>query len=226
MQLETHYNKLYKEAIQEISTDNYEIDTLINSDADKRTGITLIIRPSIEVKQEIQKFLNQLKKIEPNQYYYPSTDVHITVMSIISCYEDFDLNKIELSEYIALIQECIIKNTALKIQFKGLTASHSCFMIQGFMNNNSLNAIRDRLRSAFKSSALEQSIDKRYAIQTAHSTVVRFSEKLQHKTEFLNLIKQFRNTDFGTFDIDSYELVYNDWYHRKKRVKILHRFNT
>lgn len=224
MNTKAHYDKLYAAAISQIATGNCQIDFQIDSNTDNRFGITLLIRPSIAIKNKIQEFLNELKELEPKQYYYPNTDIHITVMSIISCYENFDLTQIKLSEYVALIQKSLITYTKIKIQFKGVTASPSCLMIQGFMNNENLNTMRNELRFKFKNSTLEQSIDARYAIQTAHSTVVRFKEELQHKTEFLKVVEKYRHTDFGTFNVDKVELVYNDWYQKKKHVKVLHEF--
>tara|TARA_R110002050_G_scaffold281956_2_gene429631 strand:- start:805 stop:1485 length:681 start_codon:yes stop_codon:yes gene_type:complete len=224
MNLKTHYNNLYTESIKKISNDNYQIDELIDSSLDQRFGITLIIKPSIEVKNEIQKFLNQLKSIDPNQYYYQNSDIHITVLSIISCYNGFKLEGIKLSEYIKTIKKSIITNSNIKIEFKGITASPSCIMIQGFMNNKSLNEIRNNLRENFKNTTLEQSIDKRYSIQTAHSTVVRFKEKLNKKSEFLETIEAFKDYTFGSFLPKNIELVYNDWYQKEKHVKELFKF--
>lgn len=226
MILKEHYSKLYKESINEISSGKYEIDSLIDSKFDKRFGITLLIRPSNEVKDEIQKFLCELKKVEPNQYFYPNSDIHITIMSIISCYEGFDIEKIDLSEYIELIKKCLPLNNKNnnKIQFKGLTSYNSCIMVQGFMNNDVINNIRDNLRVEFKNSELEQSLDKRYPIQTAHSTIVRLRKKLKQKEEFLKIIDKYVDFDFGTFGIEKIELVYNDWYQRKGLVKKLHEF--
>jgi len=224
MNLEAHYSKLYNESINKISSGNYEIDTLIDSDFDKRFGITLILRPSSKVKNNIQKFISQLKKIEPHQYYYPSSDLHITIMSIISCYDGFDISKINLSKYIELVKKCLIKNKQTSIQFKGLTASNSCIMLQGFMNNSTINDMRDLLRLEFKNSPLEQSLDKRYAIQTAHSTIVRFRKELKNPKEFLKTIDQFKNYDFGTFEVKEVELVFNDWYQRKENTKLLETF--
>jgi 2'-5' RNA ligase len=224
MNLEAHYSKLYNESIGKISSGNYEIDTLIDSAFDKRFGITLILRPSSEVKNNIQKFIGQLKKVEPNQYYYPNSDIHITIMSIISCYDGFDISKIDLSKYVELIKKCLIINQHTTIQFKGLTASNSCIMLQGFMNNNTINEIRDLLRQEFKNSTLEQSLDKRYAIQTAHSTIVRFRKELKTPKEFIKTIEQFKDYDFGTFEVKEFELVLNDWYQRKENTKLLKTF--
>ncbi|NMH88593.1 2'-5' RNA ligase family protein [Flavivirga algicola] len=225
MNLEAHYKNLYEESIQKISNDDYQIDDLIHSPLDNRFGITLLARPSKKVKNEIQKFLSKLKTIEPNQYYYANSDIHITVMSIISCYDGFMLKDIELPEYIKHINDSLIDDSNIEIKFKGITASPSCVMIQGFMNNESLNKIRNKLRDNFKNSTLEQSIDKRYAIQTAHATVVRFTENLSKKSDFLNLIENHKDHNFGSFKIKTLELVYNDWYQKQKHVKNLFSFN-
>ena len=224
MNLENHYKKLYHESINKISSDNYHIDTLIDSKNDRRFGLTLIIRPSNEIKTKIQDFLKNFKEIEPNQYYYPNSDIHITVMSIISCYSDFDMSKIDVQKYIDLTEKCLLKGIDLNITFKGITASPSGVMVQGFMNNNELNDIRNRLRKAFKNSNVEQSLDKRYLIQTAHSTIIRFRKELSQKEKFLELLDNSINYDFGTFKVNKFELVYNDWYQREQYVKKIHEF--
>lgn len=226
MNLEEHYKKLYNDSINKISSDNYEIDDFIDSNKDERFGITLLIRPSIEIKEKIQKFIKEIEKIEPNQYYYPNSDIHITVMSIISCYEGFDIKRIDLTKYIELIEKCIVEKNDLNITFKGITASPSGIMIQGFMDNNELNDIRDRLRREFKSSNLEQSLDKRYLIQTAHSTIVRFRKELSQKGKLLEFLDENINYSFGSFKVSEFELVYNDWYHRKRYVKEIYKFVT
>jgi 2'-5' RNA ligase len=224
MNLAEHYNKLYADSIAKIANGEYEIDHLIDSDTDHRFGITLVIRPDTATNNNIQQFLSEVKAIEPDQYYYHNSDIHITLMSIISCYDGFDLKNIHIEDYIQLIQQILSKHKGFKIQFKGLTASPSCILIQGFLTDT-LNEIRDDLRAGFKNSDLQQSIDKRYAIQTAHSTVIRFRSQLEDKDELVQLIEKYRDFDFGTFQVKQIELVYNDWYQREKFVKKLHQFS-
>lgn len=224
MNLEEHYKKLYHESIQRIVSDDYEIDHLIDAASDQRFGLTLVIRPSEEVKNTIQQLLDELKTVEPHQYYYPNSDIHITVMSIVSCYEGFDIKKIVLPRYIERIKTSLHTSERFQIQFRGLTASSSCILLQGFMPNDVLNEIRDNLRTAFKNTDLEQTIDKRYTIQTAHSTIVRFRKSFEQKDEFLKIIDRYVDHDFGTFDVKKLELVSNDWYQREKFVKKLYEF--
>nr|WP_276902151.1 2'-5' RNA ligase family protein [Pedobacter kyonggii] len=224
MNLVEHYHKLYTESVAKISAGNYETDHLIDSDNDQRFGFTLVIRPDAATKGKIQQFLAEAKAIEPAQYYYRNTDIHITLMSIISCYEGFDLKDIHVEDYIKLIQQVLARHKRFKIQFKGLTASPSCILVQGFLTDT-LNEIRDDLRAGFKNSDLQQSIDKRYAIQTAHATVIRFRSELIHVDALLGLIEKYRDFDFGTFEVKQVELVYNDWYQQERFVKKLQVFN-
>jgi len=224
MNLEEHYNKLYTGSITKIEADNYEIDHLIDSNDDYRFGITLLIRPDENTKVNIQHFLDEVKLIEPDQYYYQNSDIHITVMSIISCYDGFDLDKINIQDYVRVIKHVIEKHKNFTIQFKGITASPSCILLQGFFESDTLNEIRDQLRFSFKNSTLQQSLDQRYAIQTAHSTIIRFKENLTNKNAFLAIVEKYRDFDFGTFKVEKMELVYNDWYQRAQFVKNLHEF--
>lgn len=218
MNLQEQYNQLYQKSSKAISEGNYTIDNQINDASDSRFGLTLLIRPSDEVKHQIQSFLEELKEVDSKQYYYPNSDIHITLMAIISCYEGFTLDLIRVEKYIEIIQKSLINVEKIRIDFKGVTASPSAIMIQGFPTDESLNNLRDKLRENFKKSDLEQNIDSRYAIATAHSTVVRFQEKLEDAEQLIEVIAKFREFNFGEFTVDKLELVYNDWYQRKSNT--------
>ena len=151
--------------------------------------------------------------------------MHVTVMSIITCYDGFDLEQIAVDDYVNLIHQCLRSQTKIRISFKGITASPSCIMIQGFPQQSVLNELRNSLRAAFKTSSLQQTIDQRYSIQTAHVTAVRFTKLFTAKDKFIEVLEDFKNYDFGETTISEVELVHNDWYQREKFVKTLFRFN-
>ena len=65
MNLVEHYDNLYRASVQKILADEYQTDDLIDSPDDKRRGITLIIRSDLQVRNRIQKFIDDLKSIEP-----------------------------------------------------------------------------------------------------------------------------------------------------------------
>ncbi|WP_347158838.1 2'-5' RNA ligase family protein [Pontibacter chitinilyticus] len=224
MDLTTYYDNLYQASTTKIKKEGCETDRLISSANDERFGITLLLRPPLEVKNRIQQFLSELKSVDAAQYYYPNTDLHITVMSIISCYSGFELTKISVPVYVELVQKSIAGIPPFTVRFKGITASPSCVMVQGFLQNEALHTLRNNLRENFRAAAVEQTIDKRYALQTAHATVVRFRKELQQQKEYLAILDKYRSFDFGTFTVQALELVYNDWYQRHEHVMLLHRF--
>lgn len=119
MDLPAHY-KLYHESKAKIAGGNYEIDELIDSKDDCRFGITLVIRPDQSTKANIKHFLDEVKAIDPNQYYYQNSDLHITVISIISCYVGFELEQINIQDYVKLIEEILLKHRSFEIQLKDL----------------------------------------------------------------------------------------------------------
>ncbi|HEY1194057.1 2'-5' RNA ligase family protein [Flavobacterium sp.] len=221
MNLTEHYNQLYKSSSETISAGKYAIDSELKNESDSRFGITLLIRPSDEIKANIQHFIHELKKAEPEQYFYPDSDIHITVMSIISCSTTFQLNQISPNEYIEIICKSLVDVDKIKIHYKGVTASPSAIMIQGFPSDETLNNLRNRLRENFKNSDLQQSIDSRYEIFTAHSTIMRFQEKLHDPKKLIQIAEKYRDYDFGEFDVKNIELVYNDWYQRKDTTRVL-----
>lgn len=224
MNLEDHYNDLWKKALQKFKKQEFEFDTLINSDDDTRYGITLLARPSNEVKQNISKALQKIKTVAPNQYYYPISDLHITILSIISCYAGFSLDEIDQSEYRQIVHSATKSISPFKLHFRGVTASPSCIMVQGFPEGNQLKVLRNTLRHKFRQSKLQHSIDKRYQLQTAHMTAIRFKESFAKADKFVAAVTDLRNRDFGSCVIDQVELAGNDWYQQKEKVRRIDKF--
>ncbi|MBA4276168.1 mutarotase [Flavobacterium sp.] len=226
MDLDKYYSNLYETSIEFLLNDTYLIDDQIDSSLDDRFGITLLIRPSIQVKNSIQHFLDELKLIDFEQYYYPNSDIHITVMSIISCYNGFNLATISVPDYVEIIEKSLVGINSFEINFEGITVSPSAIMIQGFVSDNFLDDLRNNLRNNFKNSGLEESIDKRYSISTAHSTVVRFRKRIKNKEKLMETLKKYRDFNFGKFTVEKYDLVFNDWYQRKQFVQLLKQFKV
>ncbi|WP_428667922.1 2'-5' RNA ligase family protein [Runella sp.] len=225
MDLEQHYHQMWTHAVRQFTVGNFEYDSLTDAGSnDQRRGITLLARPSETVKEAVGKMLRDLHTSEPQQYYYPVTDIHVTVLSIISCYAGFSLSLIDIEAYKALVQKVLKNHKSFKVTFSGLTASPGSLIIQGFPEDDTLNDIRNTLRRRFRNSELQHSIDKRYAIQTAHSTVVRFKEPLADSETFLRKAKKYKEVDFGTFEVNELELVFNDWYQKAENTVVLAKY--
>lgn len=222
--LEFFYNKLFNESLDKFKNNYFEYDKFLDSSMDKRYGITLVIRPSEQVKENILKIQNEIKKLTKDQYFYPLEDLHITLLPIISCEENFSLDHINIGLYIKLIENALNDFKRFKIEFKGITASASCLMIKGFPVDNSLENIRDSLRKSFKKSDLYNSIDKRYILKSAHITFLRFKNPINNVDSFIDILKYYQNIDLGFADINQIEIYFNDWYFKSNNSVLLYKF--
>lgn len=224
MKLTAHYDSLWDQSIKKFQSGQYEYDSRVGEDNDNRYGVTLLARPSKQVKDKISRLQETLKEVSPHQYYYPYSDLHITILSIISCYPGFKPDQINPEEYSCIIQSVLDSVTPFRISFSGLTASPSCILIRGFPEADLLNNLRNGLRRRLLTSGLQHSIDSRYRLKTAHITSIRFTQPHLDEQSFLKKLTELKEMDFGGCLIDTLEFVGNDWYQQEGKTKLFKRF--
>lgn len=217
------YDHLFRQSIGAIEKGDVLPDRMIDK-KDNRRGLTLLVRPADDIKDNICRFQKEMKDIDGEQYYQPAADLHITALPVITCYGGFDLADVSLPDYVQVISESIQDIGKIGLVFKGITASREAVMIQGFPTDNSLGTLRERLRKNFGRTELQQSIDSRYPLSTAHITSIRFRKALKSPDRFAAMLQQHRKSDFGKMQAALLELVYNDWYQKHTVVETLHRF--
>lgn len=215
MRLEDHYDGMWQNALVHFRQGNIDVDNMIDSPEDDRRGVTLLARPSAAVRSSITELLHELEPHLPGQYFYPTQDMHVTVLSVITCVPGFSADQIEAERYLEMIRDAIKPAQPFDIDFRGLTAAPAGLMIRGYPKNDSLAHLRDSLRNSFRASSLHHTIDQRYRIETAHITALRFRKSITDPESFVDRISLFSNRSFGSCTIDRLELVENDWYQRR-----------
>jgi len=218
------YSQMWVDSIDKFKNNECEIDPLINDPTDMRRGITLLSYLDNSVVVEISNFLEELKFFEPKQYYYPKNELHLTILSIISCITGFKLSDIDVEAYSSVIKETLKNFDGFKVKYKGITMSSSCILIQGFPDCKQLNHLRDSLRVNFKKAKLESTIDSRYKISTAHTTAARCITPFENSHKVMKVLSKYKNYDFGTLEVNSLELVFNNWYQNLSITKGLSSF--
>ncbi len=213
-ELITHYDLMWQEAVQRLRNGQCEQDPLIRSKNDTRRGVTALayLKCSQQLTKEVDNFLTELKHTDPHQYFYPESDLHLTVLSIISCEPGLCLDDLDREAYTKTFRRAVENTGPIKIHFKGVTASPSCVLLQGFPEGDALRHIRDQLREQFNASGLKTSIDVRYKVSTAYATVLRFCSPIRDMTALLKHLSRYRKHDFGILEVDEIELVFNNWY--------------
>ena len=224
MNLLAQYAAMRQAALRQFAQGEAEVDTLLGAPHDTRRGLTLLARPPAVVKARIETMLADFRQTEPGQYYYPAADIHLTILSIISCYPGFSLHTIDPGKYQRALGGILENRKPFTIRYAGLTASPGGIMVQGFPQDDSLAGLRQAIREFFQHAGLPQSIDQRYRLQTAHSTVIRFQKPLANPAALLEKISEYQARDFGSFEVAAVELVYNDWYQRAGNTVLLEKY--
>lgn len=224
MDLQAHYDAMRATALHQLAQGKTDLDLLLDSPLDDRRGITLLTRPPAAITDDIADVIADFQRTEPAQYYYPTPDIHLTILSIISCFRGFTLDLIDPQTYREGVGAILNRTRPFTIRFAGFTASPGGIMVQGFPEGDGLQKLRDELRRFFQTSGLQQSIDQRYSIQTAHSTVIRFRSPLLNSPAVREKLARYQHHAIGTFTVDTLELVYNDWYQRMENTVLLEKY--
>lgn len=216
------YNQLYHSSKHILRSGKIDIDKNLHGlENDNRRGLSIILRPDGNTANQIERFQDEMQKIESRQYYQPKTDLHITVLSIITAYDGFKLEQIDIEHYSNIISDALKNHKKFSISLQGVTCSTGAVMIQGFDESGSLQIIRENIKQAFKHSRLKDSLDSRYNLKTAHFTVARFMKLLQDPQSYYEIIEKYRNHYFGSFEVAELDFVYHDWYQSTDKLQIL-----
>jgi len=225
--LRRRYDQLWSGAIRKIRAGEIQIDPVLEARTpDQRRGLTLIARPSPGMRQSVSAFLRELRRVEPDQYYYSASEFHITVLSLFTATVDFEPFFARQKLYVTAVDAALMDLQPIPISFEGVTASRGTVMIQGFFEGNKLNEVRNVLRRRLRLDGLANGLDQRYRLQTAHMTTVRFRAALRDSPRFATALENGRGIPFGTTTLRDFFLVESDWYMSRRVTKVLKRYRV
>ena len=185
---------------------------LTSSSIDERMALVLVFRPSVEVVVKITTHLGKLRDMEPNLYFYPARDLHVTVIDILKGRLGRQIPD-NIEQYIQCIKECAAQIRPFSVEFEGMTSSDNAAMVKGFYEAD-LENFRIMIRHAFAEKSLP--LEERYQTISSHITLVRIPVSLQNPKAFVDYIME--PVSFGTMKIDSLELIFHNWYDSKKTI--------
>lgn len=210
--LQARYDTIWHEAAPALACGDVACDAQLAAGNDPRRGLTVIARPEAQLAASFSALLDRLTDIEPDQYRHPVADMHVTVLSLFTATVDHGPELARAEAYRAAVAAAVRGTPSFKIDFTGITASRGAVLAQGFPQGDALPALRDRLREELRLRGLDGSLDGRYRLVTAHSTLLRFIRPLAEPKRFLHTLTQLRDTPLGTMHVNALELVQNDWY--------------
>ncbi len=143
------YDALWQQAMAHYAEGRVEINPyLADPQSDRRLGVTVIARPSSEVIERLMTFICGMAEMEPEQYFYQATDLHVTILSLFTATEQWEPHFARLSDYLDACAEVLSQTERFTVEFRDVTAAPGAILCQGFPCDESRNTLRDRLRQA------------------------------------------------------------------------------
>ena len=178
--LKKHYQNIFDQNKEILLQGGKGDEYLLEQDKDTRMALTLIIRVK-ECTEQIEAYLGKLKEIEPDLYYYPKSDLHITVLDILRGIPNRQLPD-NLKDYVACIEECAKKVQPFDIMLQGTTLSDNAVLINGYYEEG-LEKMRQILRKNLRENSLE--LEERYETFSSHVSVARIKSNLKKPDAFV-----------------------------------------
>ena len=210
--LDNHYDSILTATKDKILAGGAGDAFLEKALTDNRMSLVVLIRIPLDAAEKINSCINELKGIEPNLYYYPAQDFHITVMDVLKGEEGRRIPP-NITEYIRCIEECSKDISPFRIEFDGLTASDNAIMVRGYYDDQ-LMVFRQKLRDMLKQRGL--SLEERYKTISSHVTIARLLSKYQNPEKLLDYIEKPRS--FGNMTVSNMEISFHNWYDTRKEV--------
>ena len=211
------YNKIYADNIGQIRSGNIEIDHfLATRENDSRRGISLIISIK-QILNSYKRLVGDFSTVDPDQYYYPFEDLHITVFDFVQGTVDHQRNDLLENLFLGISRKAVDSLGSFKIQMKGIVFSRGAGIIKGY-DDNKLVVIRRNIRKLLVAHKIKN--DERYESESAHITFTRFRGNIKNPLLFCEMMEKNMEVDIGEEEVTSLELVEHDWYNsfHKKRI--------
>ena len=215
---------MWDRAWPDVSRGDVDCDRHLAGGLDPRRGLTLVARPDAALATRFAAVQDAVLAADPHQYRQPLSDLHMTVLSLFTVTADYAPHLARRADYAAAARAAAADLPAFDIDFEGITISRGAVLAKGFPRDGTLEALRARLRDALRARGLDGTLDQRYRLVTAHSTLLRFIAPPADPARLAAALAGVRAMPLGTMRVDSLQLVINDWYMSSAAVEPVESF--
>ena len=191
---------------------------LSDQNVDQRYGVNLVVHPPLTVLQQIRAIQQHLRTHEPQQYYYPSTDLHLTMMEILAARPLQNITSVatQVKEHLdQLLQDLPTPQLDTPLF---VFDQYGCAL--NFLPSDSrLQTLRRCLNERLTHMGI--SLTSRYPPQSAHLTLMRYVSPLQTESEtWIRTLKSVPLQAHLRWMIDTMTLTWGaNWYCMRQSVQ-------
>lgn len=181
---------------------------------DTRRGLTVLAAVRGPAAAAIAREQAALRTAEPDLYYYPSADLHVTIISLLTGRPGRAPDPVVSEAYAALLRELLADAPPLRLRFNGLTLTAEAILAQGYPDA-AFQPLREAIRRGAGARGLP--LDERYHSPTAHATIGRFAQVPRQPAALAGWVAARRELPLGAETSTELHLVAHDWYNRQGR---------
>ncbi len=219
------YDEINGQGLGAIRGGGAEVDPALAGDGaleDGRRGVSLVmpVRGS-GIEEAYAGVVEAFSRVEPGQYYYPFSDLHVTIFDFLSVRAGYQRDG-GLETAFAEVAADALEGFSLELEFRGLAFSPAAGLIRGF-DGDGLVGLREGIRKGMRERGL--ALDERYESRSAHACFCRFREGPRRPLELCRLVEASRDTVIGQLRVGRVELVEHDWFNRAGTKRIVRFFS-
>lgn len=163
---------------------------------------TIIARPNEKMINKIVELIDELKKFDENQFYYPPKQMHLTIIG--------NINISHSQEKIVQAIEEIVKINRMKFNLIGINSNIYCTSVSAIPVDFSLHEIREKLRQQIGDGDDFGKPSSFRLPEYEHVGWINFMRYLkQPKDQFLKKLYEFHDKNFGEMKVEKIELWNN-----------------
>ncbi len=138
---------------------------------DQRCGINFVCRPTTDIRNVIAGIQKHLKDVEPEQYYYPEVDIHLTLLEMSHSRTPQEVIEIandltpKLFSLFQGVEGFTLYSPELSLDRLGCA-------ITFLPSNDQLQLTRDLLATRLRNCGM--SLEPRYKATSAHISIMRY----------------------------------------------------
>lgn len=160
--------------------DKILIQELHSTHTDMRCGVNIVCRPTIDVVEYIASIQEYLSEFEPDQYYYPPSDLHLTLVEI--CHSRTPEDVALIADVVGSKFNRIAAATPLpKVDSPMLVFDSHAIALNFLPADDALQNARHSIREELLNIGIP--MDSRHETPSAHVTLMRYINPLRSTSE-------------------------------------------
>ena len=160
--------------------DKILVQELNRPHTDMRCGVNLICRPTIDVVQYIVSIQEYLRIFEPDQYYYPASDLHLTLLEI--CHSRTPEEACLIADGVGSeIRRIAAMTSPPKVDSPILVFDSHAVALTFLPTDDALQNARQSILEGLLNTGI--SVDPRHETKSAHVTLMRYITPLRSASE-------------------------------------------